>query len=76
MSDANYRRSMCSSRCLRELTPSIRRLTPFPAEPMHADTELLDLAEDMEQLLRYDRQSIIQKWALTDVDTQRAARRQ
>jgi hypothetical protein len=43
---------------------------------MHADTELLDLAEDMEQLLRYDRQSIIQKWALTDVDTQRAARRQ
>lgn len=36
--------------------------------PMDADAELLNLAEDMEQLLRYDRQAIIQKWALNDVN--------
>ncbi|MGI9235048.1 MAG: amidase [Woeseiaceae bacterium] len=40
--------------------------------PMHADAELLDLAEDMESVLRYDRQSIIHKWALPDIDRQRA----
>ena len=41
--------------------------------PMHADAELLDLAEDMEAVLRYDRQPIIHKWALADIDGQRAA---
>jgi len=38
----------------------------------HADAELLDLAEDMEAVLRYDRQPIIHKWALADIDNQRA----
>ena len=33
---------------------------------MHADAELLDLAEDVEQLFGYDRSSIIDKWSLND----------
>ena len=41
--------------------------------PMHADAELLNLAEDMEALLRYDRQAIMQKWALPDNEIERMA---
>ncbi|MGI9270353.1 MAG: amidase [Woeseiaceae bacterium] len=34
--------------------------------PMHGDAKLLDLAEDMEALLRYDRQAIAKKWAFRE----------
>ena len=32
--------------------------------PMHADADLLDIAEDMHEILRYDRHPIIDRWTL------------